>query len=185
MRPVRAHRFRVACAAFVTAVILTACSSASAQHAGNGDDVAAADALFVASMLPHHELGIRLLNLGAPQAEDVRVRRLIFEMHRYHTDDHARLSRWAFEWGLTPFDNFPGMMTEPQLSALTKVYGSDFDRQWLRLMIDHHLGAVAIANKTIAVSTHDDVVNVAQRIVAVQQKEIASMKRLLSVMSTK
>ena len=138
------------------------------------------DMAFVSAMIPHHELGLELLDIGAHSVDDVRLRRLIFEMNNYHADDHARLMQWSFEWGTREADNFPGKITDSEMRALATMTGSEFDREWLRLMIAHHRGALEIAAVD---SENQDVSLLATRIESIQRQEIELMESLLHTLT--
>lgn len=43
-----------------------------------------------------------------------------------------------------------GMMSADQMDALTALSGTEFDRQWLTRMIEHHEGAIDMANTELA-----------------------------------
>jgi uncharacterized protein (DUF305 family) len=52
--------------------------------------------------------------------------------------------------GDTDDDGMPGMMSEAELSDLQGSHGTDFEDMWLRMMIEHHEGAVEMAQEEAA-----------------------------------
>jgi uncharacterized protein (DUF305 family) len=71
------------------------------------------------------------------------------------------------------------MMSEEDIKALASSQGSTFDRMWLTMMIEHHEGAVEMAQDVLKTTANTEVKGVAQAIVDGQKKEIATMKALL------
>jgi uncharacterized protein (DUF305 family) len=72
-----------------------------------------------------------------------------------------------------------GMMSEEGMASLEAATGSEFNRMWLRMMIEHHLGAVTMAQDVLSTTETPDVKNLAQSVVDGQNKEIATMRGLL------
>ncbi|MGQ4598205.1 DUF305 domain-containing protein [Nocardia sp. R6R-6] len=73
----------------------------------------------------------------------------------------------------------PGMMSAGQMAALRAASGPDFDRQWLTMMIEHHTGAIAMAQTEIADGKNPDAQALARAIIAAQQAEIDQMRTML------
>ncbi|MGW4769164.1 DUF305 domain-containing protein [Nocardia sp. NPDC004278] len=73
----------------------------------------------------------------------------------------------------------PGIMSNEQMNALAAASGADFDRQWMELMIEHHNGAITMANTELANGVNPDAKALATAIVAAQQAEIDTMRGLL------
>jgi uncharacterized protein (DUF305 family) len=79
----------------------------------------------------------------------------------------------------------PGMLTADQLSELDRARGVEFDRLFLRDMIQHHQGALTMVQDLLAApgSTEDDLVfKYASDVSADQSTEIARMQRMLDAM---
>jgi uncharacterized protein (DUF305 family) len=71
-------------------------------------------------------------------------------------------------------------MSEEDMAALDSAFGADFDRLFLDLMVDHHRGAVDMAETEIAEGSHADAVDMARGIVESQTAEIQEMETLLT-----
>ncbi len=138
-----------------------------------------AEKTFVAQMIPHHELGMRLMDIAATRADDVRLRRLVFEMGGYHHSDMASLSKWSFEWGVKPSGDFPGDLPDTTLDRLATFTGAEFDEAWLDAMIDHHEGALAISRGALADDVRAEIREMARTTLEVQSREIDEMSQLI------
>ena len=73
-----------------------------------------------------------------------------------------------------------GMMTDADMAQLAAALGAEFDRMWLRMMIQHHTGAIAMAKNVLASTANPDVKGLAQAIVDGQSAEISTMRGLLT-----
>lgn len=147
-------------------------------------------------MVPHHELGVRLIDIAAMQADDVRLRELAFEMSGYHVSELVLLRRWRATWSLSPgsprspdaahrdhgADGALGMLDESEIADLTARLGTDFDRRWLQLMIRHHEGGVAMADDELAAGRSHPARQLAAQIAAVQRQQIRAMQSLLTLL---
>ncbi|MUM33113.1 DUF305 domain-containing protein, partial [Mycolicibacterium sp. CBMA 361] len=53
---------------------------------------------------------------------------------------------------------------------------------WLQMMVEHHQGAITMANDELKNGTNPDAKGMAQAIVTAQQAEIATMNGMLATM---
>lgn len=137
-----------------------------------------ADKAFVAQMIPHHRVGIELVENGQERSSDVRLRRLIFEMGAYHHEEVHQLERNAFEWGVDVAHNFPGNISRDNINQLKDQGARSYDIMWLSLMIEHHEGALEIAQELLTSGGRQRLRDMATQVVAVQADEIVEMVRL-------
>ncbi|MNC95138.1 hypothetical protein D3C83_121820 [compost metagenome] len=76
----------------------------------------------------------------------------------------------------------PGMLSEAQMKELAAARGADFDKLFLRLMIQHHQGAVTMVNELVTsqgAMQDNTVFKIASDINVDQTTEIARMQRML------
>ena len=129
-------------------------------------DFDAADVAFVADMIPHHEQALVLADLVPQRASDRRVMGLAARIADIQGAEIDVFRRWLAERGLNERGkpvgkkelhlnhgegghghNMPGMATDEQLAELAALSGDEFDRLWLQLMIEHHKGALTMADQ--------------------------------------
>lgn len=60
---------------------------------------------------------------------------------------------------------------------LEGLYGDDFDKAFIEMMIAHHEGAVDMAELSADRAKHDEIKQLSQEIISAQEKEIAEMKQ--------
>lgn len=142
------------------------------------------DRLFVAEMIPHHHLGMELIDQATRRVDDTRVRRLVFEMSTYHQSELDRLHDWAEEWNVVPAEEFPGRIAPDRLAELGTLSGVDYDRRWLEVMIEHHEGAIDIAQRQMDAGSEDAAIEMAESVREVQTKDIEAMSLLLGVLGS-
>jgi uncharacterized protein (DUF305 family) len=81
-----------------------------------------------------------------------------------------------------------GMLTTAQLTELDSARGVDFDRTYLRYMIQHHAGALKMVDHLFNVARAGQEVDVnvfANDVVTAQTGEIGIMQRLLTQLPAK
>lgn len=147
---------------------------------GHAHDRTASDEDFVSAMVPHHRLGIEMLEHAVPRVDDVRVRRLVFEMSGYHDDELHQLENHLAHGAEATI--FPGWIAPDRLAALDDRTGPEYDVGWLVLMIEHHEGAIELATDELARITRDaDPArhDFASRIATTQRAEIDEMQTLV------
>ncbi len=69
-----------------------------------------------------------------------------------------------------------GMSMNQMSSTLATLRGEDFDRMFITLMIDHHQGAIDMAELVLSNSQKDELKELANDIISAQTKEIEMMK---------
>lgn len=139
------------------------------------------DASFAASMIPHHELGVRMAEAAVAKADNVRVRRIAFKMVSYQKAELERLAAFSKAWGGEPSPHIHGMLTPDEEAALDTRSGNDYDRAWLAEMIVHHEGAIEMCNEVMAAGQHNGARAIAKTIVQVQSEQIAEMVDLVEL----
>ena len=167
--------------ALVIGAVLTLVSCGGSE---SGTALTGVDRLFVAEMVPHHHLGMDLIDQATRRVDDTRVRRLVFEMSAYHQSELNQLHSWAEEWNVVPAEDFPGRINTDRLAELAELSGTAYDRRWLEVMIEHHEGAIEIARRQMTSGSDDRSIEMAESVREVQTKDIEEMSSLLGVLDT-
>lgn len=134
-----------------------------------------ADRIFVSAMVPHHQLGVQLLDNAVSRVDDVRLRRLVFKMSSYHESELHDLEKRRDKWNVTDSTRFPGWVSPDDLDELDALSGPAYDLRWLDLMIAHHEGAVTVADAEDSEGTDALLRTLARRISVAQREEIVKM----------
>ncbi|TQC51080.1 DUF305 domain-containing protein [Rhodococcus sp. WS4] len=163
----------------------TPMSAAESQAQFNDADVA-----FLDGMFPHHAQAVEMADMVAGHTDNADVVALAAAIKAAQQPEMDLMTTWLKQWGQPVpasgtsgmhgmHSGGDGMMSADQMDALTALSGAEFDRQWLTMMIEHHEGAIDMANTELADGENPDVRQMATDIVAAQQKEITDMQALL------
>jgi uncharacterized protein (DUF305 family) len=177
-------------AAVFAAVVLTSCGKSSpptsdvlsAKHD-------AADVTFVQKMIPHHQ---QALDMSAMVPSHTTNDDVIVMAKHIAADQHAQidtlqelLQAWGQPTAPTHMDHggmaMDGMVDDAAMAQLPTLKGAAFDDLWLRSMIKHHQGAVAMAEPETAQGENATAVKMAKNIIDWQQLEIGRMNAILGV----
>jgi len=160
-----------------------------------------ADVHFMSGMISHHAQAIVMAGWAPSHGASGSVRVLCERIIVAQGDEIVTMQRWLRERHLPVPDAtdahgmampgmepmlMPGMLTPAQMAELDAARGAQFDRLFLRYMIQHHQGAVAMVTELLAAqnAAQDDVVfKFAADVSADQTTEIDRMTLMLSAMS--
>lgn len=192
----------------VTAVGLGACSNSS-DHSGMSGmsgsttfsipadaNYNATDIGFAQGMIPHHAQAIEMADLALTNTKNPDVLTLANKIKAAQSPEIEKLSGWLGDWGQTvpstasgSMDHdmsgmdgmmMDGMMSQADMDRLETSTGTEFDRLWLELMVQHHEGAVKMSKSEVAGGKNPDAIALAQVIISSQQAEITTMESLLT-----
>lgn len=186
-------------AASIAAVLLLAgCSgtpsgtessgSSSAPSAGVSAEANAADEMFAAMMIVHHEQAIEMSDIIlAKDGVDPAVAELAQKIKDAQGPEIDRMNDWLEAWGASGSDmggmdhgdGMGGMMSEEDMAALEAADGPTASSLFLEQMIEHHEGAVEMAQTQVEDGQNPDAVELAQQIIDAQTAEIQEMQEML------
>jgi uncharacterized protein (DUF305 family) len=161
------------------------------------------DAGFSRDMARHHLQGVEMANLALERSDDPAVRGLAFDISATQTNQTGRMQGWLSLWGLQPTGGdpmawmagdmgghaghsmglnglMPGMATEEELANLRGLSGTEFDIEFLRLMMRHHQGGTGMAEYAAEHAANPAVRDLAEAIVSSQSAETDLMTSMLS-----
>ena len=184
---------------------LAACSSSSTQTSSTPTVSAsvppvagtATEVSFAQSMIPHHEQAVEMADMALnPKYEaSPEVQQLAEQIKSAQGPEIEQMTQWLQQWGAPTTSpgghmhgmdhdmggmTMSGMMSPKQMKELRASRGTQFDQLWLSMMIEHHQGAIDMAQQVEASSTNPQVQELANQIIAAQQEEIATMQELLA-----
>lgn len=164
---------------------LAGCGSQSDTDAGHND----ADVAFAQQMIPHHQQAVEMAEMALDPAREASepVRDLAGRIGDAQQPEIETMQGWLEDWDAKAEDHsdhdmggMTGMMSDDQMSALAAATGTDFDRMWLQMMIEHHEGAVEMAETEVADGQDSQAKALARAIIDAQRAEITEMTRLLA-----
>jgi uncharacterized protein (DUF305 family) len=199
-------------AALLAAAGATACAAPAAVGGPAGQPITQlppapreghpADVEFMTGMIHHHAQALVMARLAEPNGANPQIRTLSERITVSQDDEIRSMQQWLGEMGApVPEPNprgmpmtmagmehdmlMPGMLSEAQMAELEAARGVQFDRLFLRYMIQHHEGALQMVEKLFV--THgggvdDFIYKVASDTFADQGSEIDRMQRMLDAL---
>jgi uncharacterized protein (DUF305 family) len=157
-----------------------------------GADWNADDAAYLTAMIHHHRQAIEMSELAATRAADPAVRTLADGIGAGQGTEILTMAAWLdsrsldvptladIEGGHVAHATMPGMLSQDQMADLGAASGASFDELFLTSMVQHHLGAVEMAEHEVAQGLDTVVVDMATEVIAGQTAEIRRMRQLLA-----
>ncbi|GAB3528256.1 DUF305 domain-containing protein [Arthrobacter monumenti] len=169
----------------------------SAQDQLDGEQHNAADAMFATMMIPHHEQAVMMSGMILEKESiSPEIRELAGQIKAAQGPEIQRMSNWLKAWDEpVPVGGhgmghdmggdgkaMEGMLSAEQLEELEAVQGTEAERLFLKQMIEHHKGAIAMAKQEIQQGSNPAAVELAEDIVSAQKAEIGKMQQLLETL---
>jgi len=173
-------------------------SASDTQTAANGTVFNDADVEFATSMIPHHAQAIEMVTLGDGRPLDPAVQQLASQIRDAQVPEVETMVDWLTSWGEevpeTSLDHSnaghgmdmdsmggdtPGMMSNEDIRALENASDGEFQDMWLEMMMEHHRGAIEMAETEQAQGKYPDAVALATSIETAQKAEIGQIEQLL------
>jgi uncharacterized protein (DUF305 family) len=149
-----------------------------------------ADVEFMQGMIAHHSQAIVMSRMAESHGANPQVLKLSNKIDQSQVPEIRIMQAWlqrnnqfvpdTSSWHTVTMS---GMLTPAQLTELDAARGVDFDRAYLRLMIQHHVGALKMVNDLFSTPLAGQEVDVnvfANDVVTAQTVEIGIMQRLYS-----
>ena len=184
-------------------------ASASATSPASAAAHNQADVMFAHHMIPHHQQAIEMSDMIlGKQGIDPRVVELATQIKAAQGPEIEQMQGWLTQWGtpmmpgMSGMPGMPGMSDMPGMSGMPgmpgmddmpgmgMMSGADMDalknadgvaagKLFLTQMIQHHQGAITMAQNEIKNGQNTDAVALATSIISSQQKEIDTMNQIL------
>lgn len=172
------------------------------QTAPNGDVFNDADIDFATGMIPHHAQALVMVDLTRGRGLSPEVQKLADDIQAAQGPEIEQMVDWLTDWdepvpetlrdhanaedhGMSGHDmsedgtEVPGMMTDEEMDELEAAQGQEFETMWLKMMIEHHQGAIEMAKDVQADGVFEPAQKLAESIETSQQAEIDHMNQLL------
>ena len=196
-------KFTALAALLAAMSLLTACgnnddaSQQETQTAANGDEYNDADVDFASDMIQHHAQALAMVDSTMGRQLDPEVQQLAEDIRMAQGPEIEQMTDWLTDWdqpipetvrdhanahgdGEVEMDpDMPGMMSAEEMAELEAAEGEDFQQLWLEMMIEHHEGAIEMAQTEQSDGKFGPAKELAEDIASAQQDEISTMENLL------
>lgn len=187
-------------AALLLPLLLTGLSAGACSGAGHNE----ADAAFATDMIEHHAQAIQMANVTIGRdGVDPRIAELAEEIRVAQTREIDTMAAWLREWdepvpetGFGTGDSHthsddpmgsmaeghsdvPGMMSADSMRSLAEAPAAKFDALWIEMMVEHHLGAIRMAQDVQEAGNAEEVTDLAADIESAQRGEVADLRSWL------
>jgi uncharacterized protein (DUF305 family) len=167
-----------------------------------------ADVQFMSDMIGHHRQALVMAGWAPTHGASPAVRTLAERIVSGQQDEIALMQQWLRDRrqpgqpspGVSAdtsthsseqtgaghaghHGSMPGMLTQAQLNELDRARGREFDRLFLKYMIQHHQGALTMVNRLFATpgaAQEESTFKLANDVSADQSSEISRMERMLA-----
>lgn len=163
-------------------ILASACGGATDSGATSGQHNEA-DVTFAQDMIPHHEQAIKMAEI-ASKSDDPAIHELARKIERQQEPEIKKMENLLQEWGSSMgmgehhMASMPGMMAEAEVQELRSASGVSLDRMFLTMMVEHHKGAIKMAEMEIEEGESRAAIALAEDIVQAQRSEIEEMQQL-------
>ena len=193
-------RYQRALAATAAALTLTLAGCSSSESSAGGSGHNDTDIAFASDMIQHHAQALEMVDLTLGRELDPEVVTLTEEIRAAQAPEIEKMADWLEDWDQpvpeTSRDHanahaedhgesaeldtdMPGMMSAGEMDALENASAAEFQTMWLEMMIEHHEGAVEMAETEVAEGENAKAVSLAEEIIDAQEAEISTMQDLL------
>ncbi len=168
-----------------------------------------ADVTFASDMIQHHAQALSMVDLTMDRDLEPEVQELADSIRAAQSPEIETMSGWLQEWGeevpstmrdhvnggheghsddedssmsdsMEGMDHdMPGMMSAEDMDALENASDAEFSDMWLKMMIEHHEGAVEMSETEQDEGRFKPAVDLAGTIIESQTAEIDTMEKLL------
>jgi len=163
-----------------------------------------ADAGFARDMQTHHAQAVQLAFLVRDRTDDEEVRTVAYDIITSQQQQSGQMFGWLVQWGLDQTGSRPpmawvggehaaahtaadgsmlGTATPAQITELGAATGVEAERIFLRLLIAHHTGGIAMAQAAVAEARTPEVKTLAGAIVSSQTSEVQLLEQMLAARS--
>ena len=147
----------------------------SMNHSMMGMDMVAMvkdDQTFIEQMIPHHQEAVDTSKIIIAKTNDPELKQFAQKVINDQNKEIGEMKEWYKTW----FNkDYTGTSTA-MMGDLSKLSGMDLDKAYVKGMIEHHQGAIDMANKIQPSTQRQEIKTLATNIVSSQTKEVATLK---------
>lgn len=163
-------------------------ASATAEAGATAGDFNDADVTFAQMMIPHHEQALEMAQLADGRASDAEIKDIAAKIEKAQDPEIKTMTGWLESWNKpTAMESMPGMdhgsgdgmMSDADMEHFKGMKGTEFDKMFAEMMIEHHNGAISMAKDEQKNGKNADAVKMAGDIVKGQSSEVMQLKSIL------
>ncbi|MER7408253.1 DUF305 domain-containing protein [Streptomyces sp. NPDC000070] len=155
------------------------------------------DVMFAQMMIPHHEQALEMSKLADGRASDAEIKTLAEEIEKAQDPEIQTMKSWLKAWGkpesagesmpgmdhgsggMDHGSGMSGMMSDEDMKKLEAAKGTEFDRMFAQMMIEHHKGAITMAEDEQKKGRNATAKKLAADVVKTQSAEVEKFEKIL------
>ncbi|MET9817262.1 MULTISPECIES: DUF305 domain-containing protein [unclassified Streptomyces] len=169
----------------------SATATDQAGEASTSGDFNDADVTFAQMMIPHHEQALEMAKLADGRASDAEIKDLATKIEKAQDPEITTMKGWLESWKQpTATESMPGMdhgghdsgdgmMSAADMNKLKAMKGTEFDKAFAEMMIEHHNGAITMAKDEQKNGKNADAKKMAGDIIKGQSAEVKQLQSIL------
>lgn len=144
---------------------------------------AAYDLQFLDTLTKHHQMAVDMAKMGQGKFAHADLEAMAKKMVEKQESEIAQMKQWRDQWfsGSPASENteMAGMESSKSMdmSHMQTMSGKELDLMFIDMMIPHHQGAIQMARDALAKAEHQEIKDLAQKVISDQQKEIAQLEQ--------
>jgi len=133
------------------------------------------DAMFIDSMIKHHQGAIAMAEMALEQAEHEEIVALAEDIIAAQEAEIEQMQTWRSEW-------YPDLATTEGMEMgmgemmMSEDESTPFDQRFIEAMVSHHQGAIDMAEMALEQAEHEEIRTLAEAIISAQEAEIEQMQ---------
>lgn len=166
----------LACA---SAAILAVSTPAAADQPAPTRAQAQYEVRFMTDMIDHHMMAVEMAEICLSNAVHPELLAMCQDIIAAQTQEIQTMQSWLQDWYGVSYQPqmSPGM--QAQMDRLAQLYGSEFEIEFMKMMIRHHWKAVVRASGCLDKAYHSELIEMCGDIVEAQVAEITQMRTWL------
>lgn len=136
------------------------------------------DVMFMNMMVVHHNQAIEMAELSENRTSNENILELSNNISEAQTRENKQMIEWMQELGYNPGNHHPmaGMASREEMQKLRESNGSEYNKLFAELMIEHHEGGIEMAQNFYNTGENSELREMQGKMIEVQQKEIEKMQ---------
>lgn len=132
---------------------------------------------FLVNMIPHHQEAIDTAKIIVAKTENAELKKIAQSIILGQSAEVTTMKGWLTSWypNSTLKTEYMTMMRD-----LSKLSDHELDDTFMEDMINHHEGAIHMAEEVLEVTQRPEIVKMAKDIISTQNAEIAIFKKMLN-----
>jgi uncharacterized protein (DUF305 family) len=134
---------------------------------------------FMKQMIDHHNMAVMMAEECLKKATQEELRSVCTQIIDTQNQEIKTLQEWLAEWYSISYAPRMDQQSQTEIEHLSMLQGSEFDKMFMEMMINHHWAAILMSVDIVKRARHKEIRDMALDIVEAQTGEIRQMREWL------